>query len=37
MAVMTNFKSFGRGALFALVAASATVATTYKTDTKKKK
>src|ERR1700688_858060 len=28
MAAMTNFKSFGRGALFALVAASATVATT---------
>jgi len=25
---MTNFKSFGRGALFALVAASATIATT---------
>ena len=28
MAAMINFKSFGRGALFALVAASATVATT---------
>jgi hypothetical protein len=28
MAAMTNFKSFGRGALFALVAASATIATT---------
>src|SRR5580700_9280522 len=28
MAAMTNFKIFGRGALFALVAASATIATT---------
>jgi hypothetical protein len=28
MAAMTKFKTFGRGALFALVAASATVATT---------
>src|SRR3984957_16250264 len=28
MAAMTNFKTIGRGALFALVAASATIATT---------
>jgi hypothetical protein len=31
MAAMTNFKTIGRGALFALVAASATIATTSST------